>query len=246
MRILRLFALLLGLGLTVSTNAQFPGGNQSTLNAAMLKLFSDFSNFVSKADLELREKGTAPTTMTVDLAMLAGKVRMDLDMANLKSSQFPAQALATFKAAGLDKLATIARPDRRMSMVIYPAAKSYVEIPMSKEEAADINRKFTVAKTKLGQESVGGRSCEKNKVILTSDTGEKHEALVWYAADPKNFPVKVEMEQGSSTVVMLHRDVKLTKPEAKQFEAPTGFTKHASMEALMQGAMMKLMGGGKQ
>lgn len=231
------------LGVISTAHAQIPG-NQNALNAAMLKLFADIPGFTSKADVRLLEKGsTDPLTMTVDLAMLEGKVRMDLDMGNLKTKQLPPQSLASFKAAGLDKLTTVVRPDRKMSLVVYPSVKSYVEMPMSKEEAADMDRKFKVEKTRLGQEVVDGRKCEKNKVIVSSDTGGKHESLVWYAPDLNNFPLKVQMDQGQSTVVMQYREVKLVKPDAKQFEAPAGFTKHTSIEQLMQNAMMKMLGG---
>jgi hypothetical protein len=229
--------------LATGARAQLPG-NQTALNAAMLKLFSEFPGFTSKADVRLQEKGSPEVlTMKVNLEMLNGKVRMDLDMANLKTKQLPPQSLASFRAAGLDKLTTIVRPDRKTSIIVYPTVKGYVEMPMSKEEAADMDRKFKVEKSKLGQEVIGGRKCDKNKVVVSSDSGAKHESLVWYAPDLKNFPLKVQMAQGTSTVVMEYQDVKLSPPDVKQFEIPPGFTKHASVENLMQNAMMKMLGG---
>jgi hypothetical protein len=227
-----------------SASAQLPGGNQAGLNAAMLKLFGDVSSFTSKADVRMQEKGAKePLTMTVDFAMLDGKVRMDLDIGAVKSKQIPAESLASFKAAGLDKIGTIVRPDRKLALLIYPSVKSYVEMPMSKEEAADMDRKFTLQKTRLGRESIDGHPCEKNKVVVAGDNGAKHEAIVWYADDMKNFPLQMQMDQQQVTVVMRYRDVKLVRPDAKQFEAPATFTKYASNEELMQSAMLKMLGG---
>ena len=53
----------------------------------------------------------------------------------------------------------------------------------------------------------------------------------------------VNGDQPEATVVMHYKDIQLAKPEAKQFDAPAGFTKHESMEKLMQAAMMKTLGG---
>jgi hypothetical protein len=226
-------------------HAQVPGGNQTGLNAAMLKLFGETTSFTARADVRLLEKGAKePVTMLADFAMLDGKARMDLDMATLKSKQLPAETLASFKAAGLDKLATIVRPDRKVILLIYPAVRSYAEMTMSKQEAADMDRKYRVEKTKLGRETIDGQVCDKTKAVVVADNGEKQEAIVWYAASLKNFPLKMQMDQHQSTVVMQYRDVKLVRPEAKQFEAPAGFTKYGSVEQLMQSAMMKMLGGG--
>lgn len=229
----------------VALRAQVPGGGQPGLNAAMLRLFGETSNFTARADVRLLEKGAKePMTMLADFAMLDGKARMDLDMATLKSKQLPAETLASFKAAGLDKLATIVRPDRKVIILIYPLVRSYAEMPMSNQEAADMNRRYRVEKTKLGRETIDGHTCDKTKAVVVADNGQKQEAIVWYAADLKNFPLKMQMDQQQSTVVMQYRDVKLVRPDVKQFEAPQGFTKHGSVEQLMQSAMMKMLGGG--
>jgi hypothetical protein len=238
--------LILAVLVCANTRAQLPGGGQAGLNAALLKLLGEVPAFKSKADVRVEEKGqNSPMTMTVDFLFLEGKARLDLDMNTIKSKQLPPETLAGFKAAGMDKVSTIVRPDRKSALLVYPATQGYVEMPMSKEEAADLDRKYKVEKTLLGRESVDGHPCEKSKVIVSADTGQKHEAIVWYATDLKNFPLKVQMDQQQMVVVMHYRDVKLERPDAKQFEPPAGLTKFGSIEQLMQSAMMKMMGGNK-
>jgi hypothetical protein len=226
--------------------AQLPDANKAGLNAAVLKLFSDVGGFTSKAEVRLQEKGSADAlTMTAGFTMVEGKVRMDLDMATLQSKQMPPETLAGFKAVGLDKFATVLRPDRKATLLIYPAVQCYVEMPMSPEDAADVDRRFKIEKTRLGRETIGGHSCEKNRVVVAADSGGKHEATVWHATALKDFPLKVQMEQPEMTVIMEFRDVKLVRPDARQFEAPAGYAKHGSMEQLMQSAMLKTLGGQK-
>ena len=232
------------LAISISAWGQLPGGSQTGVNAAMLKLFEDFTSFTSKADLRVQDKQTKePMSMLVDFSMLDGQVRMDLDMTTIRSKQLPPQTLASLKAAGLEKVVTVLRPQKKSAIIAYPSARGYVEMPLSPEESADMARTYKIEKTKLGRETVGGQACDKTKVVLTADNGEKQEATVWYAPGLKNFPVQMQMDQRQMTVLMQYRDVRFARPDPKQFEAPTGFTKHASNEQLMQSAMMKALGG---
>src|SRR5688572_14836042 len=122
-----IFAMLAG----DSAYAQLPGGSQAGLNAALLKLLADAPGFRSKAEVRVEEKGqSSPMTMMVDFLYLDGKARLDLDMNAIKSKQLPPETLAGFKAAGMDKVSTIVRPDRKSVFLVYPSTQGYVEMPM--------------------------------------------------------------------------------------------------------------------
>jgi hypothetical protein len=99
-----------------------------------------------------------------------------------------------------------------------------------------------IEKTALGKETVEGHPTQKTKVVMTPKTGERKEAVVWYATDLKEFPIKMQMNEGGTTMVMTHRAIKLERPAAKDFDAPDGFAKHASIEQLMQAEVMKRLG----
>jgi hypothetical protein len=234
------------LSLTHSGGAPLPGTGQAGLTAATLKLFGDFPAFTCRSDVRLQEKPSrAMTTLTLDFGMLDGKVRMDLDMSTVKSAQIPQQMIASLKAAGLTRVVTVLLPERRKALVIYPGASAYAEIPLAPEEAADMHKKFRIEKTRVGKETVEGQSCEKTQVVLRSETGEKHEALVWYAKGLNDFPLRIQMEQPDAVVVMEFRDVKFARPESKQFEAPAGFVRYDNAETLMQNAMLRALSSGK-
>ena len=66
----------------------------------------------------------------------------------------------------------------------------------------------------------------------------------WNATDLKKFPVKTETAESGTKVTMLFMDVKLSKPEATQFDAPAGLKRYENLMALMQEEIMKRMGGG--
>ena len=242
-RILSVLAAALSLMFTGSgARAQMPGGGQSGVNAAMLKLFSDISGFTSKAEARLTDKGTKEvTTMTMGFSMLERKVRLDLDMTQIKSKQVTKESVAALKTSGLDRLATVVRPDRKIALIIYPSIAGYVELPMSRDEAADMDRTYSVSKVKLGRETIDGHPCEQFKVTLSSANAPNQEAVVSYASDLRNFPVKIEMNQAETQLVMLFKDVQLARPDVKIFEAPGGYTRHVNIELLMQSAMLKTL-----
>jgi hypothetical protein len=163
-------------------------------------------------------------------------------MSSVKSKELPADAAASLKQIGLDKVVSIVQPDKKLTTIIYPSLRAYTEAPMSKEDAAEVDKKYTVQSSKMGNETLDGHVCEKNKVTLTAEGGKKREAVVWNATDLQKFPLQIQMPQDEGTVVMRFTNVKLVNPEAKLFEAPAGFTKQPSVEKLMQDAMMKALG----
>ena len=83
----------------------------------------------------------------------------------------------------------------------------------------------------------------KNKVVISDAKGGKRVALVWNAKALKDFPIQIQLDQDGQTMIMRFKDVRFEKPDAKQFEVPAGYTRYDSFQLLMQGAMMKMMGG---
>ncbi|MDB6110829.1 MAG: hypothetical protein JWR69_2579 [Pedosphaera sp.] len=225
--------------------AQMPGsGPSSSMNAAMSKLFGSNNAFTSKAELHVLDKANKETTrMPMGFNMLDGKTRLDLDLTQIKSSQLPAATIASLKQMGMDQLVTIIRPDKKATLLIYPSLKSYAEIAMSSEEAAEANKNFKIEKTKLGKETIDGHACDKSKVVLTDDKGQKQTAIAWNAADLRDFPVQLQMTEQDNTVVMKFKEIKLGRPDAKQFEAPAGLTRYDSAEKLMKAVVLKGLGG---
>ena len=231
---------------SAAAQAQMPQFKTSHLNAAMTKLFGEVKAFSSKAELRMKNKaGEETTKMNMEFALLDGKVRSDIDLSQLKSKDMPADAGAMMKQMGMDKMVSIAIPDKKVMLLIYPGLQAYTEMPMPKDEAATADSKFKIDTEKLGKETIDGHPCQKCKVTMTDEKGEKREAFIWQASDLKDFPIQMEMTEKDNTVVMVYRDIKFAKPEAALFDPPSGFTKHDSMQAMMQGAMMKMMGGGK-
>ncbi|MDB6111496.1 MAG: hypothetical protein JWR69_3246 [Pedosphaera sp.] len=224
--------------------AQMGSGATPGMDAAMTKLFGKNNAFTAKAELNLRmSEQKEPMTMEMNISMLEGKTRSEMDMTTAKGGPMPPNAAAMMKQMGMDKIVAISRPDKKMTLVIYPGLQSYAEIAMSEKEAASANKDYKLETASLGKETIDGHPCEKNKVTMTDDKGEKQDALVWNASDLKDFPVQLQMTTEGNTILMKFKEVKLDKPAAKLFDAPTDLTKYTSLQTMMQEAMMKKMGG---
>lgn len=234
--------------LVPDARAQMPGTPDAGIfNAAIRKIFGPHTAFSSKAEVRLLDAAGKETThMTLGLSVLNNNTRMDIDMAQLTTKDVSAGEIAQFKSMGMDKMVAISRPDRKSTLVIYPELKSYADLPMSGDEVRAMANEIKVEKTVLGKETVEGHPTQKTKVVLTSKTGERKEATVWYAGDLKEFPVKLQMNEGGTTLVMIYRDIRMERPDAKSFEAPGGFARHASIEQLMQAEVMKRFSGGRK
>jgi len=217
-------------------------GSGAGMNSALLKLFGNNTAFTARAEMRVVDNKAKKETalMPMKFAMLDGKVRADLDTTQIKSSEIPPEAIADMKKMGMDSVVTIQRPDKKISLLLYPSLQAWVETPMSKDEIADATRNYKVEKTKVGRETVEGRACDKNKVVLTSDLGQKVEATVWNAPDLKDFPVKIQMTDPENTIVFTFKEVKPGRPDPSQFEAPEKFTKYDNAQRLLMAAMARV------
>jgi hypothetical protein len=219
-----------------------PGGG--LLSGSTTKLFGENTAFTATLEVRLNASGGGdPMTMPYKMSYDQGKTRMEIDMTEMKGGPVPADAMDQMKAMGMDKMILISRPESKTNLVIYPGMKACVENPMPEGAAAARPEDFKIEVTELGKETIDGHACVKNKAVVTEKDGTKHESTVWNATDLKKFPVKIESNEGGNAVTMTFKGVTLTKPDAKVFDAPAGYTKYGNMMEMMQQAVMPRMGG---
>lgn len=245
-------SLLVGiLSLGLLTAAAQPGGGGMgggpggpNFGGSMSKLFGDNKNFSAALEIQAKDGAAGDTTIPGKLMFDDGKSRFEMDMTKMKNSKMPPEAMEQMKAMGMDSMVVISRPDKKSSYMIYPGLKAYAEMPLKEANSPEAIEKFKMETTKISEEKVDGHPCVKNKVVVTDDKDKKQEFTVWNATDLKSFPVKLEMLERGTTVTMSFTEVKLAKPEAKLFEAPSDLKRYDNMMTLMQEEMMKKMGGG--
>jgi hypothetical protein len=220
----------------VSASAQM-GGPPNAASAAMIKLFGDTKAFSANAHARMLDKDQKEMiSMPITMALRDGKLRSEMNMADLKGSAMPPEAAAMMKQAGMDKMVTIVRPDKKVTQILYPGLKSYAEQAIPESEVAAEKVEFT----DVGKEEVDGHPCLKKKVVTTDSKGRAQEMFVWQATDMKNFPIQMEVPQRSNKLIVKFQKPKLETPDAALFDMPAGYTKYDNVQALMQAAMMKM------
>lgn len=217
-------------------------GSTAGVNASLTKLFGDHTAFSAKAEVHVygpdqKEKIMTPMTF----ALLDNKVRVEIDMTKLVSKDIPADAAASMKEMGMERVVSIMRPDQKATFVIFPGLESVVKMPMPKEDVATYEKKPKIEKTAIGKETLDGHPCVKNRVVVTDADGHQDEATLWNATDLKDFPVQIMSKEKGDSVTIRYRDVQFAKPDAKQFATPAGYKEYDDVQSLMQGAMMKMM-----
>jgi hypothetical protein len=214
-----------------------PRGPQ--LSGGTAKLFGDNSSFSATMEMQTKDQSGGDVTMPGKIAFSEGKSRFEMDMSEVKGGPMSPQQAAQMKAMGMSTMVIISRPDKKATYLIFPGLQAYLETPMTETEAGSANASFKLETTELDKEKVDGHPCIKNKAVVTDDKGNKEESTVWNATDLKNFPVKIVKTEDGKPSTLLFKDVKLAKPEAAQFDPPSGFERYDNMMTMM----MKRMGG---
>lgn len=226
--------------------AQLPTpGSAGTLGtdfATLSKLFGEHTGFSAKSDVRVYDKSQKETTsVAMNFACLDHKSRVEIDITQMKSKDMPAGAAAAVKQMGMDHLITIVLPEKKARYLIFPGLQSYVNTPLTTEETDAFAKNPKLEKTALGKETLDGHACVKNKVTATDDKGAKTEFTVWNATDLKDFPVQIMTKEKDDTVIIRYKEIKLARPDLKQFDVPADFKEYRDYLALMQAATMKMM-----
>lgn len=209
---------------TPGIEAQMPGG-ATGMNTALLKLFGKNNNFSLKADMRMLVASKELMSLKFDMAVLNGKLRVDVDVADAKGDIMTPEQIAQMKAMRMDRSSSILRPDKNLLYVVYPGLKAYAEVPLPKETATALSKTPKTEKIPIGKETLDGHPCTKNKVILTDPQGQKEEFFTWEATDLKDFPIQVQLVEGGKQFIFRYRDLRFSLPDSKLFEPPQGFTK---------------------
>jgi len=248
MSLLSMALLILG---STQLHAQFGGGGASgspsgpSISGEMLKLFGNHKAFLADLEFQVRQEDQGNSmTLPGRIAFSDGKTRFEIDLTRAKGDQIRPEAVGQLKQMGMDKVITISLPKKDQSFLIYPGLESYIQLPINDPDAKKTAEDFEMTVTEIGTEEVAGHECTKNKVVVTDKEGNTQESTVWNATDHKDFPVKIETTKDGHNIVLLFKDVQLSKPASDQFAPPPSYAKYDNVMGMMQEIMVKRMGGG--
>jgi hypothetical protein len=208
----------------------------------LLKLFGDITAFNAKADVQVLDASDKETArMPMDFSLLDKRIRLEIDLTQVKSSDMPPGAAASLRQMGMANVISLFQPDKKRAFVIYPDQRILLKI-----EDADLAANTSKStKTTMGQETVDGHACVKNKVVITGDKGQSVEAITWNATDLKDFPVQIQTKEAGKTSFIRFSHVRFDPLEAKLFEPPSNFAEYTDQVELVQAVMKKVVSAPK-
>jgi hypothetical protein len=205
--------------------AQAPStGTPTAINTAFVKLFGAVGPFTAKVDTQVLDPYQKEVVrLLMDFASFEGKVRIEINLAQMQSKDLPPSKVAELKESGMDRIISLFRPDKKVTYVIYPGIQSYQTLPLAKEDTDAFEKGLKLEKTALGKEALDGHDCMKYKVVVKDTNGPVLQAVTWNAADLKDFPLQIEMKEKINTVRMHFTQLRLTKPDPQQFNVPAAY-----------------------
>lgn len=226
---------------TSSAPAQLPGGDGSPgVSTAMLKLFGSSTAFTARADVQVVDASKVEHLRTPMLfAALDGRLRVEIDMGQMRGKDLPPTAVASLKQLGMDRVVSLLRPDKQAMFILYPNAQSYVSLPLTRQEAAS-DKNLKMEKTALAKETAVGHPCVKHQVVIKSGTNIVLAAITWNATDLKDFPVQIATREKELTSIMRFDQVQLVRPDIKQFDPPAGFKQFNDAQSLVMARSAKV------
>lgn len=221
--------------LTLVGSAQMPGGS---VDSAFLKLFGDSPTFSAKATIQVFSNRVEWLRMPMNFTALDGKLRLDVDMGQMKGPAIAVSTIEMNKKIGIDRVSSVVRLDRRTSYMLYPVLQGYVTMP-STELNANL-RDEKLVRSALGRETIDGHACVKNRSVVKNQRGVTLlQATTWNAKDLQDFPLQIETVENGKSSIMRFAQVSLARPDANLFELPAGYKQYPSSDDLIGAAMTR-------
>ena len=205
--------------------AQAPStGTPTAINTAFVKLFGAVGSFTAKVDTQVLDPYQKEVVrLLMDFATFEGKVRIEINLAQMQSKDLPPSKIAELKESGMERIISLFRPDKKVTYVVYPGIQSYQTLPLAKADNDAFEKGLKLEKTALGKETLDGHDCVKYKVVVKDTNGPVLQAVTWNAADLKDFPLQIEMKEKINTVRMHFTQLRFTKPDPQQFDVPAAY-----------------------
>jgi hypothetical protein len=217
--------------------------------AALSEMISDSRSFTASAELRFQGASAADTfSLPFGVALRDGRMRWQLNLDQLRGGAIDPEMIGMLRDMRLDRVILILRPHTN-AIIAFPGTQAYAELPISgigplQEEA---QRKVGfLQKTLLGPDVLEGRPAMKYKLTVSKDAGKStipEEAVVWQVPSLKDMPVKLVVRSKNDVYGLQFREIRQGEPDARLFEAPAGYTRHDSVQALLQSALMKNLAG---
>ena len=206
-----------------------PGGLPPGFHHALLDVLAGSPSFYGQAKIQMSNSpGKEPTSVSCNIAVLSGNMRLEADSFEAGSNLPPAEVTQLKHMHSI----SILRPDKNRMYMVFPEFKSFVEIAYCKSTGTDAAPPPTINKTPLGKESVGDQPCDKSQWNVTETDGEHYDLTIWEATNWSNVPIQIKI--GAPPALVEFQNLHMEAPAGSLFEPPAGYTKYEGIQEIIQ------------
>lgn len=247
-RFRRLLCPLLLVALAGSAAAQpagrgFENAPGIAFGSAMFRFLGEHKAFIADLNIGTKSERGGTFLLPGKLTFRDGQSRLELDVAKLEGARLPPIMADQLKNAGLGEFVILTAPEKKLTYLIYPGLQAYAETPLRDDQNPELAKSAKVETTRIGEETLAGHPCIKNRIVVTDEQGKTQEATVWNATDLRNFPVAIEATDKGNQVTLFFSNVRFGPPPANAFQLPRDLKRYADTREMMREAMIKLLGG---
>jgi hypothetical protein len=206
------------------------------MDVATARLLADTKAFTARAEMDLAlgpALSRATNTVPLVVAFLDGRLRMDMDVNEVRSLGFPAPAFSSLIEMGLNQVVSVVRPEKRVLHILYPDVRGYLDFPLTPEESAGTMK---VERADTGRGTANGEPCAMQRIVLTREGTNRHDAIVWLSDAQRGFPVQIQWNEPNAQVTFRFLQVNIVKPDLALFEPPSEYAKYPDYTVLIQTA----------
>ncbi len=214
-----------------------PGGNLG-FNAAVASLFRDIPAFSAEVETALTNN-TDKSHLTLPMQMLkrGDRFRIEVDFLQMKSAGVSLKGLGNMENIGIAKMVSLVLPEEKGMIVLFPELKFSAPVALSETDLPVAG--FQVKKRRAGKDTILGKSCVRQNVVLEEPDGTRTDATVWEDPGLKDFPVRMLFRPATGSMMMTFSQVKLTPPAEDLFKVPSDYRKFSGIANLMQEALTR-------
>lgn len=127
----------------------------------------------------------------------------------------------------MGKMVMIHDADANKSYMVFPASKTYMEVPvMQPPKQEDKAKEPKVEIKELGEEQKDGHACTKRLITVTDPEQPKPmEMTVWNAKDMQNLPVRMETKTDEGVMAITYKDYDTKAQDESLFKVPADYKK---------------------
>jgi hypothetical protein len=201
-------------------------------------LFGEDVSFTATAETVVRQ-GHDTIRMLVSYVVRGGRIRTEMDMADIEGGRMTPEGLQQMRRVGVDRIIYIYNQDASTVDMVCPGMNGYIR--MAGQESTGKGPAINIQDTPIGEETVEGHPCDVHELVWAQTIGPQRQGKVWRARDMDAFPLQFEFREGDLSTRVLFKNIERTTPDSSLFVPPPEARAFPNMKSMLISRVQQMM-----